>query len=317
MNFNSSDGRCNCLRDGFSISISFHRVSSSTITPGFNQTVSPGGVFPTLPVTPSNQHIEISTTTRPWLPPNLSILPTTVAIPDPPSAFNSIRVSRTTKSQTSGNTVAIPLFNATVSPGDISATHPPTPNSQHIEINTTTLPTTDVDECTIGIHNCDDRATCINTAGSFNCICYPGYTGDGIACVDIEECTLGIHNCDHQATCINTAGWFNCTCDQGYTGDGIVCVDIEECTLGIHNCDRRATCMNTVGWFNCTCDHSYTGDGITCEEGLQGTDIPIDSPCREFYGKTNLSQDSIEMAHYQMHPFYPLVYTSCSVNLYH
>ncbi|XP_028419199.1 uncharacterized protein LOC114544912, partial [Dendronephthya gigantea] len=49
--------------------------------------------------------------------------------------------------------------------------------------------------------------------------------------------------------------------------------------------------------------------------GPQGTDIPIDSPCRPFYSKTNLPQDSIDMAHFQMHPFYPLVYTYCSVNL--
>lgn len=49
--------------------------------------------------------------------------------------------------------------------------------------------------------------------------------------------------------------------------------------------------------------------------GPGGTVIPIESPCREFYNETSLPQHVIDTAHFQMHPFYPLVYTSCSVNL--
>ena len=30
--------------------------------------------------------------------------------------------------------------------------------------------------------NCDENAQCINTVGSFNCSCNPGYSGDGITC---------------------------------------------------------------------------------------------------------------------------------------
>ena len=29
------------------------------------------------------------------------------------------------------------------------------------------------------IHNCDDNATCINTEGSFHCMCNMGYSGIG------------------------------------------------------------------------------------------------------------------------------------------
>ena len=30
--------------------------------------------------------------------------------------------------------------------------------------------------------NCDEKAQCTNTEGSFTCSCHPGYTGDGTEC---------------------------------------------------------------------------------------------------------------------------------------
>ena len=35
----------------------------------------------------------------------------------------------------------------------------------------------DIDECELNIDNCTDGATCLNTLGSFSCICSPGSTG--------------------------------------------------------------------------------------------------------------------------------------------
>ena len=40
----------------------------------------------------------------------------------------------------------------------------------------------DEDECQISTDNCSDNANCINTEGSFNCSCKPGYMGDGQNC---------------------------------------------------------------------------------------------------------------------------------------
>ena len=40
----------------------------------------------------------------------------------------------------------------------------------------------DIDECTIGKHNCSADAVCSNTKGSYNCTCIPGYFGDGREC---------------------------------------------------------------------------------------------------------------------------------------
>lgn len=44
---------------------------------------------------------------------------------------------------------------------------------------------TDIDECAQETHNCDDsrRATCSNNAGSFDCNCNSGYSGNGETCI--------------------------------------------------------------------------------------------------------------------------------------
>ena len=41
----------------------------------------------------------------------------------------------------------------------------------------------DIDECEEGLDNCHEYATCNNTIGSYECICNPGLTGDGVNCI--------------------------------------------------------------------------------------------------------------------------------------
>ncbi|XP_065193998.1 uncharacterized protein LOC135825194 isoform X2 [Sycon ciliatum] len=40
----------------------------------------------------------------------------------------------------------------------------------------------DLDECTDGVHECNEHAMCNNTVGSYSCYCQSGYKGDGTNC---------------------------------------------------------------------------------------------------------------------------------------
>ena len=42
--------------------------------------------------------------------------------------------------------------------------------------------TIDVDECAVGASDCGANADCVNSEGSYNCICKPGFTGNETFC---------------------------------------------------------------------------------------------------------------------------------------
>lgn len=111
-----------------------------------------------------------------------------------------------------------------------------------------------IDECTDGTAACDPNATCIDSTSSYECVCNPGYDGDGQSCADVDECAGMSPGCGEHATCTNEPGSYACTCQSGFTGDGTVCDDVDECADGTDDCPDDATCSNTVGSFACVCD---------------------------------------------------------------
>ena len=60
----------------------------------------------------------------------------------------------------------------------------------------------------------------MNTEGSYECDCPPGYDGDGWTCDDIDECNATNHNCSNYANCINDIGSYRCNCLSGFHGNG-------------------------------------------------------------------------------------------------
>lgn len=44
-------------------------------------------------------------------------------------------------------------------------------------------PRADIDECVLGIGICGTNGVCMDTFGSYTCVCDPGYTGNGTECV--------------------------------------------------------------------------------------------------------------------------------------
>eukprot|EP00933_Yihiella_yeosuensis_P000658 TRINITY_DN10103_c0_g1_i1.p1 TRINITY_DN10103_c0_g1~~TRINITY_DN10103_c0_g1_i1.p1 ORF type:complete len:890 (+),score=119.49 TRINITY_DN10103_c0_g1_i1:43-2712(+) len=50
---------------------------------------------------------------------------------------------------------------------------------------------TNVNECTLGVHNCHKKASCNETEGSFTCKCFRGWEGNGVSCSSAKTFEVG------------------------------------------------------------------------------------------------------------------------------
>uniref|UniRef100_A0A669DWA6 Signal peptide, CUB domain, EGF-like 1 n=1 Tax=Oreochromis niloticus TaxID=8128 RepID=A0A669DWA6_ORENI len=154
----------------------------------------------------------------------------------------------------------------------------------------------DVDECAEGSDDCHIDALCQNTAKSYNCICKPGYKGDGTQCEDMDECENDYNGgCVHE--CINIPGNYRCMCYDGFmlAHDGHNCLDVDECLDNNGGCQQ--VCVNTMGSYECMCtegfflsDNQHTcihrsDDGMNC----MNKDHGCAHICREAPGKGGVS----------------------------
>ncbi|XP_070977153.1 signal peptide, CUB and EGF-like domain-containing protein 1 isoform X2 [Oncorhynchus clarkii lewisi] len=114
----------------------------------------------------------------------------------------------------------------------------------------------ETDECSEGTDDCHIDALCQNTPKSFNCICKPGYKGDGKQCEDMDECENEYNGgCVHE--CINIPGNYRCTCYDGFmlAHDGHNCLDVDECMDNNGGCQQ--VCVNTMGSYECMCKQGF------------------------------------------------------------
>ncbi|CAK5030746.1 unnamed protein product [Meloidogyne enterolobii] len=128
----------------------------------------------------------------------------------------------------------------------------------------------DIDECIkFSGHACSLQADCVNSIGSYQCICKPGFSLaadnrscdgyqlgiDEATCEDIDECKIWAKSGNElcMGKCINTPGSFLCTCPEGYQvmSDGITCKDIDECSENSNLCNIDQICINLLGSFKC------------------------------------------------------------------
>ena len=73
----------------------------------------------------------------------------------------------------------------------------------------------DIDECAVNADNCDRNAACINTDGSFICVCDDGYSGFNCE-TDDDECQSA--PCMNGGVCTDRIASFDCTCPSGWEG---------------------------------------------------------------------------------------------------
>uniref|UniRef100_A0A3B3RN29 Fibulin 2 n=1 Tax=Paramormyrops kingsleyae TaxID=1676925 RepID=A0A3B3RN29_9TELE len=126
----------------------------------------------------------------------------------------------------------------------------------------------DVDECQLdGDRLCHQR--CINTWGSYECACYPGYTlhQDGHFCVSdnpMEDNRVGQEEGrarqppETDVPPTRTTALLN------------ACADVNECVTNAHSCQANEKCVNTMGSFMCQrqiiCPAGYQARDGVCED---------------------------------------------------
>ncbi|CAH3116212.1 unnamed protein product, partial [Porites lobata] len=107
-----------------------------------------------------------------------------------------------------------------------------------------------IDECSDDDNKCHQEAECINTFGSYNCSCKPGFEGDGYNCrrkflfvfsktnLDLlaahpkqkTDGTCAGIVCVVDAVCVTTQnGAQVCECKAGFTGNGLDCRGKQTC----------------------------------------------------------------------------------------
>ncbi|XP_064183749.1 latent-transforming growth factor beta-binding protein 2-like [Anguilla rostrata] len=125
----------------------------------------------------------------------------------------------------------------------------------------------DVDECADG--NTCSGGQCLNTDGSFHCVCEAGFkfhpeTGQ---CKDRDECKEYGSSVCGSWHCENTLGSYRCFmgCQPGFHGQDAGDCDIDEC-VNETICGDHGFCENTDGSYRCQCDLGYTDspDGPGC-----------------------------------------------------
>uniref|UniRef100_A0A1I7VSX8 EGF-like domain-containing protein n=1 Tax=Loa loa TaxID=7209 RepID=A0A1I7VSX8_LOALO len=115
----------------------------------------------------------------------------------------------------------------------------------------------DINECIEKTFECNNRASCVNIAGGYQCICEDGFTGDGQNCTPLNDCSQQEGICDRHAFCIGTLRM--CVCQSGYIGDGLNCYDVNECAA------RNNPCEGQIGELRCV---NIDGGYICCEQDL-------------------------------------------------
>ncbi|XP_021102118.1 latent-transforming growth factor beta-binding protein 2 isoform X1 [Heterocephalus glaber] len=114
----------------------------------------------------------------------------------------------------------------------------------------------DVDECEDPHSSCLG-GECKNTAGSYQCLCPPGFQlASGTVCEDVDECS-GEEHCAPRGECLNSHGSFFCLCAPGFASveGGTSCQDVDECAAA-DPC-QGGHCVNTEGSFNCLCEPGF------------------------------------------------------------
>lgn len=149
-----------------------------------------------------------------------------------------------------------------------------------------TYPSTDVNECSANASLCEYN--CLNTNGSYECLCPPGHklASDDRSCIGKKYILNQIIHCWmlNSLDDIGTAQWFmiqlyydvivtmwvQCAwCIHVVCKIMLIITDVDECSGNNGGCSQE--CKNTIGSYHCTCLNGFAlqPDGHNCE-GMYG-----------------------------------------------
>lgn len=94
--------------------------------------------------------------------------------------------------------------------------------------------------------------------GRFECVCDPGFDGNGVECNEIDtNCKSNPDYCDPHADCVynSTTRENVCVCQRGFEGSGRVCAQYRECETEV-DCGHRSVCR----YGTCECEDGFEKD---------------------------------------------------------
>ncbi|KAL3836533.1 hypothetical protein ACJMK2_021957, partial [Sinanodonta woodiana] len=147
----------------------------------------------------------------------------------------------------------------------------------------------DIDECNSSLKMCNQ--ICMNTFGSFLCLCENGYKLgiDQRTCEDIDECEEDEDDCDQN--CTNDVGHYTCGCFDGFEYNVTLktCIQTEipnVCETSSINCSQTAGCTSFNRTAKCFCDKGLqlTSEGTKCEDIDECISNPCSQNCSNFNG---------------------------------
>ncbi|OQV25204.1 Fibrillin-1 [Hypsibius exemplaris] len=123
----------------------------------------------------------------------------------------------------------------------------------------------DINECENPDRNPCVLGRCINTDGSYSCVCPKGYFFNGRFCEDRNECVEFLGDlCPGGGTCVNSPGSYRCVCPPRFELIDGRCVDLNTCaytTCGV----QSLPCRDTPNGPLCACPVGYHGDArVAC-----------------------------------------------------
>lgn len=131
----------------------------------------------------------------------------------------------------------------------------------------------DVDECALGLDNCHANATCINTIGSYECGCAPGFFGvEGSGSVGTTRTLFG--STEVRGSCggqLNTSQCCAQACRNELPSKRGAC--LERCKGDFrctndpclnNRCHQNAICLPDGSGYTCKCKSGYIGNGFEC-----------------------------------------------------